>query len=129
MKRHLAWLAAAVTVASAYVGFAAPVPALSSRNVAGASAAVVPCDTVFSVTYTTSGGKVTTVTVGGIADPACEGGQLKLTLLGGGATLGSGGPVTVPTDAGTVDNSVAVSVSPQPNAWLVDEVAVVVAGP
>lgn len=129
MKRHFALIATAVTVASVCVAFAAPVPSSTSRSVGGGNAAVTACDAAFTVTYTTSGGKVTTVTVGGIADPTCEGGQLKLTLLGGAATLASGGAVTVPTDGDSVDNSVAVSVSPQPDAWLVDEVAVVVTGP
>ena len=129
MKRHLAWMAAAVTVASSSVAFATPLPGLVSNKVGNGDTAVTACDSAFTVTYTTSGGKVTKVAIGGIADPACEGGQLKVTLLAGATTLTSGGPVTVPTDADGTDNSVDVPFSMQPNAPQVTHIAVAIAGP
>jgi hypothetical protein len=72
---------------------------------------------------------VTSATVGGIADPGCEGGQLSLTLANGTASIATGGPVTVPTDAGTTDNAVTVALSPQPAAAQVNRVHVSITGP
>ncbi|MGH2741047.1 MAG: hypothetical protein ACRDSN_12655 [Pseudonocardiaceae bacterium] len=94
------------------------------------SVAVLACDgNGFSQTYTVSGGNVQSVTVGDIADPGCEGGSLKLVLRQGGGSIGSGGPVTVPTDADTSPNSVTVSVSPNPAAANVNAITTTVVGP
>jgi hypothetical protein len=72
---------------------------------------------------------VTSVTIAGIADPACEGGQLSLTLTSTGTALAAGGPQAVPTDGDPADNSMTVSVSPQPAASQVDGIHLVIEGP
>jgi hypothetical protein len=98
----------------------------------GSNAAAIPlCDADgFTPSYTTSGGNITSVTVSGIADPGCEGGSLKLSVVdSAGVSLASGGPQTIPTDAGTVDNTVTVTVSPQPSAASAAGVHVSVVGP
>ncbi|MFP5299064.1 MAG: hypothetical protein ACLGHL_08765, partial [Actinomycetota bacterium] len=72
----------------------------------------------------------TQVTLSGISDPGCEGGRLSLTLTdGSGNAIGSGGPVTVPTDGDAVDQQMTVNVSPQPSAEAVQGIHVVVGGP
>ena len=98
----------------------------------GSNAVAIPrCDTDgFTPTYTTSAGTIMSVTVGGIADPGCEGASLRLTVVNSaGVVVASGGPQTVPTDADTVDNSMTVSVSPQPAAALAAGVQISVVGP
>ena len=128
-------LAAAVLVTSLMAatlpGFAASLGGLTARNLGADGAVVAACDTNgFSVSYTTSGANVTAVVVSGIADPGCEGGLLSLTLANSsGTSVGAGGPQTIPTDAGTVDNSITVSLSPTPAASVVAAVHVVVTGP
>ena len=88
------------------------------------------CDTSFSVAYTTSAGAVTNVTVGDISDPACEGGSLSLTLTGStGASIASGGPQVIPSDADADPDSLAVAVSPQPVADQVAGVRIAITGP
>ena len=122
----------AICVAAAAVpGFAASIGGLTAKNLGAGSAVVPSCDANgFSVSYTTTAGLVTAVNVGGIADPGCEGGQLSLRLANSsGTSVGAGGPSTVPTDAGTVDNAMTVTVSPQPAAGVVTAVHVVVTGP
>ncbi len=89
-----------------------------SGGVLAASAAIPSCDsTGVTTAYTTSGGNVTAVTVNELADPGCEGGKLSVTLTNSaGESIASGGPQTIPADGDTVDNSVTVSVSPNPAA-------------
>jgi hypothetical protein len=129
MKRWAAWALATVTLAGSAVAAAATLP-LTSDGLAAGDAAVAACDANgFSPTYTTLGGNVTTVAIGGIADPGCEGGTLEVTLVGAGGKLGDGGPLTVPTDGDSTDNSVSVSVSPQPDGELVTGIRVLIAGP
>lgn len=130
------WPRAALAVLAATLlgvpaaGFAAGLGGVGADGLEAGSATVAPCDPDgFALTYAVSAGKVTSATVGGIADPACEGGTLKLTLADGGAAISSGGPTTVPTDAGTVANSVTVALSPAVDALLVDHVHVSIAGP
>ena len=49
------------------------------------------------------------MTVADIADPDCEGAEVRVTLTSSaGASLRTGGPVTVPTDLGTTPNSVVI---------------------
>ena len=73
---------------------------------------------------------MTSVAIGGIADPACEGGALSVTLTdASGNSVASGGPVTVPTDGDATDNSVSVSLSPQTAAENVASLHVSVVGP
>lgn len=96
----------------------------STIKVGGGSVGVSSCDTDgFSASsFTTSGGKVTSVTVGGIAT-ACAGGSLRVTLTQGTASIAAGGPVTI---TGT---SHVVSVSGAPDAWNVNGFRAVVIGP
>lgn len=113
------------------VGAASGLGGLGSVGVGNNNATVTACDTNgITAGFTTVAGNVTTVTVDGLADPACEGGALRLTLAdSANASLGSGGPTTIPTDAGVVDNSVPVTISPQPGATLVANLHVVIEGP
>lgn len=129
MKRWAAWALATVTLAASAVAAAATLP-LTSEGLAAGDASVAACDANgFSPTYTTVGGNVTTVEVGGIADPTCEGGSLQVTLIGAGGRLGEGGPATVPTDGDSTDNSVSIPVSPQPDGELVTGIHVLISGP
>jgi hypothetical protein len=104
---------------------------LSTKKVGSGATVIAPCDTNgFTPTYATSGGNITSVTVSGIADPGCEGATLRLTVVNGtGASLASGGPQTVPTDADSLDNSMTVSLSPQPSAASAAGVHISVVGP
>ena len=122
--------AAAITAASASVALAASV-GISATKLGGGDFAVVACETDgFTVGYTTSRGNVTAVTVGAIADPGCEGGTLSITLTNSaGASIATAGPLTIPTDGGTVDNSLALSTSPQPAAGQVAGYHVSITGP
>ena len=111
-------------------GFATGLGGLAAGKLGAGGAVVAACDTNgFTVAYTTSGANVTAVTIGGIADPTCEGGQLSVTLANGTTSVGAAGPQVVPVDAGTVDNSVTLSLSPQPAASAVNRVHVAIAGP
>lgn len=111
-------------------GFAASLGGLTPGTVGARGAAVAACDTNgFTVTYATAAGNVTSATVGGIADPGCETGVLSLTLANGATSVASGGPTTIATDAGTVDNSVTLALSPQPPAAQVNRVHVSIQGP
>lgn len=122
--------AAAVTAASACIAAAASF-GITTKSVGGGNAPVPHCDADgFTHAFTTSRGLVTAVTVGGIADPACEGGNLSLTLTNAaGDSISMGGPQTVPTDGDTIDNSVNVATSPQPLASLLAGIHVYIEGP
>jgi hypothetical protein len=125
-------LTVAVTaVASSAFASAASVGGISTGSLSAGSAGIPACDTTgVSVAYTTSAGNVTAVTVGGLADPGCEGGALSLTLTNSaGDSIASGGPSTIPTDGGTADNSLTVSVSPTPAAENVAGYHVSITGP
>jgi hypothetical protein len=104
---------------------------LTTSRVGSGQAVIAQCDANgFTPSYTTSGGNITSVTVSGIADPGCEGASLRLSVVdGSGASLTSGGPQTVPTDADTLDNTMTVSVSPQPGAVSAAGVHISVVGP
>jgi hypothetical protein len=131
--RRLLVLAGSVAAAgvAAYAAAGAGLTPFTSASVSAGNEAIVACDSDgFSVTYTTSGGNVTSATVGGISDPDCEGGALSLTLTdAGGAAIASGGPQTIPTDGDTSPNSVAVALAPTPAAELVAGFRIVVTGP
>jgi hypothetical protein len=118
----------AVTVASPVVGAAATMGL--GPNPLGAGRTAIPrCDTDgFTITYTTVAGNVTAASVGGIADPGCEGGELQITLTGRGATTTSSS-VTVPTDGDTTDNSLAVTFASPTDGELVNQLHVAIAGP
>lgn len=131
-SRKVAATVLAISLAIATIpGFAASLGGLATKQLGAGSAVVAACDTNgFTVGYTTSSGNVTAVNLGGIADPGCEGGQLSLTLADtSGASVGAGGPQTVPTDGGTADNSMTVTVTPTPAASAVTAIHVVVTGP
>jgi hypothetical protein len=122
--RRLVILCSAVVVAvPCSLAAAAALQGVSPSPMGSGSASVAACDTDgFTVTYTTSGGNVTSVAIGGIAS-ACNGGSLRVTLVNGSrASLASGGPVTVSGSSATV------SVSPQPSAPGVAGTDVSVAG-
>jgi hypothetical protein len=89
---------------------------LTSAALGAGEASVSRCDTDgFTITYTVTVSLITSVTVAGLADPGCEGGSLTVTLTdSSGASVGSGGPTTVPTDGDTSPNSMTLSVAPTP---------------
>lgn len=98
----------------------------SGRLLADGHARVRECDDALTVRYETSGGEVTAVEVGGIADPACSGGRLFVTLTAGGDGVASGGPVEVPPDADGDDDTVTVPVSGGARASAVDRADVLI---
>jgi hypothetical protein len=123
MRAMLIWIAGAIVVAAPVTGYAATV-GLGPDTLGNGNSAIGTCDTSFTYAYTTVGGNVTSVTVGGIADPACTGGSLRLTLTNGaGASLGNGGPVTIPSGG-----SVAVPTS-SADGELVAGARVAITGP
>ena len=124
------WSAAAVAAASASVALAAAL-GVSASDVGVGSTPVAACDVNgFAATFTTTRGNVTAVTVAGIADPACEGGSLVVTVTNtAGNSIAMAGPQTVPTDGDTTDNSVTLANSPQPGAAQVAGYHVSVTGP
>jgi hypothetical protein len=124
-------LAVTLTITGfACTGAAASLGGAGAPSLGAGSAAVGECDTDgFGVTHATAAGRVATVTVSGIADPGCSGGALRVQLTSGGTAAGGGGPVTVAADGDTGDDSVAVTISPQPLAHEVDGFSVSVVGP
>ncbi len=131
MRQRLLILIALLTLTTAGFGAAASLGGISTRSLGAGSSAVVTCDgDGMSVTHTTSGGQVTSVLVEGISDPTCEGARLSLTLTDStNMAIGSGGAVTIAADADTADNSISVSLSPQPDAELVTGVHISIVGP
>lgn len=130
MKRAIAWGAAAAFALSATVAFAAALTVGSAP--VGAGNGVVPrCDpNGFTYSFTTSGGNISSVTVGDIADPACENGVMHVTFVdSAGTSVGSAGPQTVPTDGDLLSNSMTLSTGPQPPAGQVSAIHVSVSGP
>lgn len=120
----------AAVAASASVAMAASF-GVATTKVGTGDAAVVACDTNgFTLSFTTSRANLTAVTVGGIADPACEGGSLAVTVTSStGASIATGGPQTIPADGDSTDNSVTVSASSQPSATQVAGYHVSITGP
>jgi hypothetical protein len=129
VRRRLISLVALTAAVLPVAAFAGSV-GTTSASLAGGQAAVVACDAAFGQSYTTVGGNVTAVTITGIADPACEQGQLSVTLTNAaGAALGAGGPVLVPSDGDIADNSVTVTIAAQPDGELVAGIRIAIAGP
>jgi hypothetical protein len=130
-RTRLALLASATLAASASLAFAADLAGVRSGGAGSANAAISSCDPDgLPVSFTTSAGAVTAVTVSGIADPACEDGRLSLTLTdAAGAGIAGGGPQLVPVDADSTDDSLTVAVTPQPAAETVAGIRLVVVGP
>lgn len=104
---------------------------LDSANVGAGNTSVLACDLDgFTSAYTTSRGKVTSVTIGGITDPACEGGTLRVTVTdSSGPALTTAGPQVVPTDGDTIDDTVTLTTSTQASASAVAGIHVVIEGP
>jgi hypothetical protein len=129
VRRHPRILLVAAVLGAASVAFAATLGPLTPSSVGSTSGNVNPCDTDgFTITYTTSRGNVTQATIGGIKEPACAGGSLSLALTdASGASIGSGGPVTVPTTSDP--GSVSVPLAVQPYAGNVAGFQVVIVGP
>lgn len=128
--RRLGWTLGGTALFWSVLASAASLGGIADGRLGADDAGVPACDTNgFTVAYTTSGGNVTAVAVSGIADPGCEGGDLSLAVTQAGTSIGSGGPQIVPTDGDVVDNSMSVSVSPNPDAALVDGISITVAGP
>jgi len=123
MSRLLILALASAVLASCVVGSAAGLGGVSAARLGAGRVGVLGCDTDgVSTSYTTSGGRVTTVTVGGLA-AGCAGAALSLTLSNtSNAALGTGG--------GTVaGGSLAVSIAAQPDAAAVTGVHIVIQGP
>lgn len=131
--RRLAVLAGTIVTAGgiAYAASGAGLAPFTSASIASGEAAIGSCDADgFTVAYSTSGGNVTSVTVGDTADPGCEGGELSVTLTdASGAALASGGPQAIPADGDTSPNVVVVALGSQPAAELVAGYRFVVTGP
>ena len=110
----IAGIVAGVTVFGAVFASAASLGGITSGNVGADNAAVASCDTDGVTTaYTTAwdGGddryEVTTVSVTGIASPACNGKTISVSLLdNAGNQLGSGSATI-----GTLATSATVSLS------------------
>jgi hypothetical protein len=121
--------AAAVVAAIAFVAFAAQL-GLAPGNAGAGATPIARCDADgFTISYGLTGPNVSSVTVGGIADPACEGASVTVTLTStAGAAIGSG-TGTVPTDGDALDNAVAVTISPTPSEVSVTGIQVVLVGP
>lgn len=131
MRRRLAAAVAGGTLVFCVSASASSLGGLDVSNLASGAGVVVACDDDgLSTSYTTSAGKVTAVTVSGIADPGCEGARLSLSLVTNGkAQIGSGGPVVVPFDEGTADDSVTVPVATRPDVSAIAGVHIVMEGP
>jgi hypothetical protein len=116
---------------SAGAAAAASLGGVSGPTLGAGGGSIAGCDPDSLTTlYTTTAGNVTAVTVGGLADPGCEGASLSLTVIDAtGASIASAGPQTIPADPGVVDNSLLVSVSPNPLAEAPMAVKIVIAGP
>jgi hypothetical protein len=124
VKRLLILCSAVAVGIPCSLAAASALQGVSSARVGDGATPVAACDpNGFTVTYTTSGGNLTSVAIGGIA-AACNGGSLRVTVVDGSRTsVASGGPVTV---SGT---SASVSVSPNPPGATPAGVDVSIAGP
>ena len=123
MKRSLL-LATVVVVTTATVAAASSLGGVAGDSMGAGDAPIAACDTGFTVSYTTSGGNVTAVTVGDIA-AACAGGVLRVTVKNStGASIAAGGPQTLAAGA-----SATASVAPQPVAEDVTGVDISIVGP
>lgn len=124
MKRIVTLLGLGLAcVASGVTASAATMP-IATVGVGNGSASIARCDPdgFTASSFTTTGGKVVSVTLGGI-DPACTGGSTMVTLTQGTTSIATGGPVSV-TGA-----SLVVPLSGAPDAWNVDGLRAVVIGP
>lgn len=94
------------------------------------STTVAPCDTGgVTLTWATTGGKVSGVTVSGLADPGCDGARVELAATAAGARIASATPATVAADGDAADAEVTLAVPGLPAATLIDGARVLVSGP
>lgn len=134
-RRRWSWrrllLLGAVPLLAASLAVAATLGGINARRLGAGASVVASCDTNgVTLSYTYTGALVSAVTVAGLADPACEGAQLSVTLANSAKTsIGAAGPTTIPTDAGTVDNSVTLNLNPDPTPSAVASIHVLVNGP
>ncbi len=117
-------LAVAVIGIVATLTAAAATLAIDAATLGVGRASISRCDPdgFTPASFTTSRGKVTSVTVTGIAD-ACRGGRLTVNLVQGDSSGASGGSVAV------AGSSETVAVSGSIDAWNVDGFRAVVIGP
>lgn len=132
--RRLARVLAALAFVTATGVAGASAAGLSGLGTGGLGAgvtAVAPCDANgFTATYHSTAGAVERVTVGGIADPGCEGGTLSAVLVSSsGTALAAAGPQTLLVDVGTTDDSVELTFAPAPAVGSVARLHVAVTGP
>ena len=129
MKLMTVIAAATLVAVTAFVAFAAQF-GLTSARAGGSKAAIARCDTNgFTVSYGLSGANVNSVTVAGIADPGCEAATVAVTVTNSaGGSIGAG-TGTVPTDGGTADNSLVVTISPTPAETNVSGIQIALTGP
>jgi hypothetical protein len=129
--KHATLSACIALMISAGVAAAATLGSVSGPALSAGDGAIAACDADgFTTAYTTASGNVTAVTVGGIADPGCEGASLSVTVTDAtGASIASGGPQTIPVDGDAIDGVVSVSVSPNPPAEAPTAIEIVIAGP
>ncbi len=127
MQRRLpGLLILVVSVGCLQVGVAAGLTTTAARLGAG-TGAVAACDGdgfTFKPVIDTSG-RITTVTTSGIHG-ACAGGTLRLTLVNGTASVGSG---SVALPSAGFSGSADVSISPQPLSSGVTAVHAAIEGP
>ena len=127
--RSLAVLAAATALPATFAS-AASLGGLPTSSLGAGGAPIARCDSGFQVGHTTSGGNVVAVTVSDIADPACEGGELSVTLTdAAGSVLASGGPTAIAADGDALPNTVVVALTPAPTAEQVADAHLSVVGP
>jgi len=100
--------AAVALILSTGVAAATTLGGVGGAGPSGGNAAIGDCDLDgLTTSYVTSGGDITGVTVGGIADPGCEGGLLSLTVTDStGAAVAAAPPQPIAADADGVDNIV-----------------------
>ena len=129
MKRLVITVLALGALCTASVALARGLGPLTPTTIGVGGASIDACDTDgFTIAYTTSSGAVTMVTIGGVKEPDCAGGQLSVTLTdGSGDAIGSGGPVPVPSMADP--GSVVVPIAGAPYAGDVAGYRAVVVGP
>ena len=129
MRRLLVTTVIGTTLASTCLASAAALGGVRGEVAAG-NAPITTCDTNgFTVTYTTSGGNVTAVTVGGIGNPGCEGADLTATVTDAGGTRIASGGGPIPTDGDTADDTMTVLVDPNPAAEQVSGYHIAIVGP
>ena len=129
MRRVAIWAVVVMALAAPIFGAAATLE-VGSESLAAGTDGVAPCDVNgFAETYTTAGGNVQSVVISGIADPACEGGRLSVTVTGAGNASLTRGQIVIPADGDTTDNTVTVALSPNPFAGNVAGLHVSIVGP